>query len=410
MKALYLLMAVGALATAQRIVSAAELAGQVVDQQDRPVAGAIVVISTAKPRTGPAVTCPSCYRDCAKRTRTDADGRFRIDGLSSKLLFSLAAGATGHHGVVTDHHDPAENPMIEIALPIQPSEADAKIVVGRVVDPKGAPIAGAEVRSQLIRRDNGRMGGSDPSVSPLTLTDDDGEFQLPVGSHIRGIDLRVIASGFAPQDVNWERSVDEPIEVKLGRGASLQGRLVVDVAPLGSVEIGLVQLDRTMGNIVTPQEISTNADGVFQFDQLPPNLDYAIYTHTGQDSEGVLPVTLIKAPDDGELAILGDIPTLRPNKLSITVRTEDGQPLPPKSALYVGRRETWRGSVLNLPPLATAVVELNDVSAETFQISVRIPNHQVLETAPTISQDINRRYPIRIDGDTEVGFVVGKRE
>uniref|UniRef100_UPI003567C36D carboxypeptidase-like regulatory domain-containing protein n=1 Tax=Stieleria sp. TaxID=2795976 RepID=UPI003567C36D len=83
----------------------AELSGRVVDSEEAPVAGAIVVVSTAKPRVGPATTCPSCYRDCTKRTTTDLNGRFSISDLSDSLLFSLAAGGAGYQGQVSEHFD-----------------------------------------------------------------------------------------------------------------------------------------------------------------------------------------------------------------------------------------------------------------------------------------------------------------
>ena len=70
-------IAAGLLLNAVSAVTAAgTLAGQVVDENDMPIAGALVDIYTAKPRVGLAVTCPSCYRDCAKAAKTDAQGHF----------------------------------------------------------------------------------------------------------------------------------------------------------------------------------------------------------------------------------------------------------------------------------------------------------------------------------------------
>ena len=328
-----------------------ELSGRVVDQQGQGVDGAIVVISTARPRVGPSTTCPSCYPDCTKRTLTDAEGRFAINGLSSKLLFSLAAGGSGYQGLISEHFDPAEKPSIELKLESLPESPDVTSATGRVVDSNGDPIAGAEVRSRTIYRTNGVMGGGDKSVTPLTLTDSEGHFQITTGDHINAIDLRVIAAGFAPNEAKWERAADKELQIELGRGASIRGRLLLDGTPLAGVEVGMVQRNRSIGNIVTPVELSTDENGVFQFDQLPPEMDYTIYTHTGQEAKGVLPVNLIGAPGHGQRADLGDIPTQKPHRLTIIVRTEDGSPCRPRAPFTLdaampggGHRGTWTRS------------------------------------------------------------------
>jgi hypothetical protein len=388
--------------------SGTELSGRVVDQQGQGVDGAIVVISTARPRVGPSTTCPSCYPDCTKRTLTDSDGRFAINGLSSKLLFSLAAGGSGYQGLISEHFDPAEKPSIELKLESLPDTPDVTSATGRVVDPGGNPIAGAEVRSQTIYRTSGVMGGRDKTVTPLTLTDSDGNFQITTGDHINAIDLRVIAAGFAPNEAQWQRAAGEELQIELGRGASIRGRLLLDDTPLAAVEVGMVQQNRSIGSICTPVEVSTDENGVFQFDQLPPDMDYTIYTHTGQGAKGVLPVNLIGAPGHGKRADLGDIPTNKPYRLTIVIRSEDGSPLPAKSTVYVGRGDAWRGTSRTLDQKPSATVRISDVSDEMFQISVRVPGYNVVRTTPPLNKDMNRRYPIRVARDVEVVFVIRK--
>jgi hypothetical protein len=184
--------------------------------------------------------------------------------------------------------------------------------------------------------------------------------------------------------------------------------LLLNGDPLASVEVGLVQENRIMGNIVTPVEVSTDAEGFFQFDHLPPGLDYAIYTHTGQDARGVLPVSLIQAPEHGQRAELGDIAAVAPHRLTVKVVTNNGKRLPDKSVVYVGRRKAWRGSTLTLPPVESAVVQINDLGREPVEISVRVPGLKVISCNPPLNEDLNRRYTIRVNGNTEIIFVVGE--
>ena len=387
-----------------------ELAGRVVDADGNPVANAIVVVSTARPRVGPATTCPSCYRDCAKRTLTDREGKFTIGGLSDALQFSLAAGAPGFQGAVSEHFDPQDSESIQLSLRAFPTGDGVVKIRGRVVDLQGMPIAGAELRPRTVQRNDGRIGGQNPSVTSLTLSDDNGEFELSAGNRIVAFDVRALANGFAPKDVSWSRSDNEALEIRLGTGASLRGRLVYQGRGTPNVEVGLVQKDRTLGNIVTPQEVFTDSSGEFRFDQLPPNLEYTLYTHTGQDAPAVLPVSLVTAPKHGERAQLGDIALTKPSQLTLVFETSDARPLPKDSYVVITRRYAWRSSRVVLDQKAVAEAVFNDVPNESFDIIVRAPGYTVASTSPPSNLDMNRRYSIRVRGETRMEFLMKPAE
>jgi hypothetical protein len=298
------------------------------------------------------------------------------------------------------------DPEIELELPKLTQQSLATSVTGQVVDADGVPVVGAEVHSKLIRRGNTITSAGDTSVTPLTLTDTNGNFQVTAGDYILSIDLRINAAGYAPTEIKWERGNDKALRVQLGHGAVIRGRLLIGTQPLRGVELGLVQRNRSLGNINTPAEVSTDEEGVFQFEQLPPSMDYALYTHTGQGAKGVLPVSLIEAPGHGQLADLGDIATQTPRRLTIIVRTEDGGPLPAKATLHVGRDTAWRGTLRDLAQQPSTTVTLDDMSDEEFEISLRVPGYDVVRTTPVMNLDLNRRYSIRVDKDMEIVFVV----
>ncbi len=267
----------------------AELSGRVVNDAGQPIENAIVVISTAKPRVGPATTCPSCYVDCAKRTICDGEGRFVIEGLSPRLLFSLAAGAPEHQGFVSSYFDPSLDPEIELKLESLPDTPGVNSATGTVVDSRGTPIAGAVVNSRTIYRKNGVNGVEDRSVTPLTLTDDDGNFWISAGEHIDALDLRVVAAGLAPNEAKWYR------------------------------------------------------------------------------------------------ADLGDLPANTPHRLTVIVETEDGSRLPQNSAVYLNRRDAWRGTTRELARAPKDTVILNEMN-----------------------MDLKRNYLIRVNEDFETVFVIRK--
>jgi uncharacterized GH25 family protein len=388
----------------------ATLSGKIVDEKSQPVAGAIVVISTARPRKGPATTCPSCYRECTKRTRTDAKGEFKFDSLSSSLTFSLAAGASGYQGTISDYFDPLAMTDVRIALREITKSDETRWIQGKVVNETGQPISGAMVSSKLIDEMDGRVTGDDPSVTPLTLTDGEGAFQISVRDTISSVTLRVSTAGYAPAEIAWLRSKPEAPMFQLGRGASVRGQLLFDGKPLREALVGIVQVNRTIGYLVTPLEISTDPNGVFQFDQLPADMDYALYTHNNQIIPGVQPVSLVMAPGNGKLADLGEIITQEARTLRITVLTEDGTSIPENSVVWVSRRRAWHTPKMSLPTdVSTATVKFSGVANELHEISVRVPGYRVSHTIPKRSADLNEHYPIYVKGDTELTLVVTKR-
>jgi uncharacterized GH25 family protein len=388
-----------------------QLTGRVTNQANQPVEGAIVVVSTCKPRIGPSTICPSCYPDCTKRALTDQNGRFTFDNLSASLQFSLAVGASGYHGAISKYIDPLITPTTDIQLKDLPSNAEASQISGHVVDSEGRPIFGAEVRSHFVFKSDGGMSALAKDVTPLTLSDQRGAFVLSVAKDVARVGLRVSAAGAAPKEVLWESRRPEPIEVRLGEGASIKGQLVHQGKPLSDVKVGLVQVNRSIGNLVTPHEISTDATGFFNFQRLPPACEYAIYTLQDQAVSGVLPVSIFKAPEDGQIADFGPLATEMPRTLTINVQTEDSSELPPHATIYVGRPQAWHGAVLQLPSdgQSKARLTLPAVGRELLTIQIRVPGYTVTGTNPTLNADLNGSYPLRSDYYSEFSVVLSRK-
>ena len=127
------------------------LTGVVKGSDDRPLAGAMVFIYTARPRSGTSTACPSCYLDCRKHAETDADGAFAIASLDPALLFQVGAIAEGHQASFQADVDPAAGPIRVTLSPQRPlPDNPRRVVRARVVDADGSP--GAR-RLRRARRD-----------------------------------------------------------------------------------------------------------------------------------------------------------------------------------------------------------------------------------------------------------------
>ena len=130
--------------------------GNVVTTAGQPVAQATVIVYSAGVKVGYSTYCPTCYPDCGKRTISDANGAFVIAGLSSDLRFRLL--------VVREGYRPTFVPRIDSSAPARavlerrPAVEDsARVVLGRLVDPAGAPLRNAIVEAQGVAEPGGRQ-------------------------------------------------------------------------------------------------------------------------------------------------------------------------------------------------------------------------------------------------------------
>ena len=146
------------------LVAGATIDGVVTGAEEKPVAGA-TVLSRGAYRAGGSPT---------RTARTDAEGRFRLDGLSSDLA-DLSVRANGYPllvraGVRTNADEP-------VLIELKPGAS----VGGRVLDNGGNGVAGILVSLRIER--NYRTGG-DPrlwgaqDMFPRQMTDAEGRFRF----------------------------------------------------------------------------------------------------------------------------------------------------------------------------------------------------------------------------------------
>jgi RNA polymerase sigma factor (sigma-70 family) len=148
------------------------VAGRVVDEQQRPVAGATVAFRTC-------VTLPPGNAHTLKAVdpealTTDADGRYRFEHLlpAASYTYRVEASAKGYAGLNSEEF-PAR-PGETKALPDLVLPRAAESVAGIVVDPAGRPLADVEVRASPRWPGRGPVVTSPESV----VTAADGRFHI----------------------------------------------------------------------------------------------------------------------------------------------------------------------------------------------------------------------------------------
>jgi len=386
-----------------------DLIGQVRANDGAPIGSATVFISTAAPRVGTSSFCPSCYVDCRKSAKTDAEGNFKIESLDPQLTFRILVAATGYQPKFVAKVDPASG-SLSVALDtlnrgdITPDRS----VRGRVVDAKGEPVIGAAVYAHGIRQSGGRgQWGSLPGVDPLAITDEDGTFLITSREPFESMDVKVEARTFANKTFTGLASGNQAHELALIEGAAVSGRVLSGGKPLPHVSVGIVSVDRSE-NFTGYFEIGTDGNGRFEFVNLPPETDYFVYGIMDSIKPfGAIPTVLTRSAADGGTTDAGDLVVGPSHRLAGRVVLADGSVVPPKTRLLVSRSDAWDSTHVELDEEGR--FDVTGIPAESLSLSVRMPGYRVSAQNPSLDPLNPYMLVGRLDRDiTNLVFLLEK--
>ncbi len=341
-----------------------DLNGAATDAGDgRPVANATVYIYTAGVRTGTSTLCPSCYADCGKTAKSDADGHFHISGVSDELIFRVLVVADGYKPVFVTKVDPLKGEAAA-KLTVRPiaTVEPARILHGHVLGPEGNPVVGALVSPFGCEAGDQRWWGPTPDIDEMCVTNALGEWALVSKNPAAKFDIEVEARGLAKKKFELLAVGGQGHDLHLGRGATVTGRLAKDGAGVGGVRVGLVQMDRQPEVFTGAAEIGTDAEGRFTFPNVGPEGQYCVYAI--MDSLKGAGATVAKKIDVGsdESIVDAGTVTVEPGHIAAgVVELSDGKPIPAGTRVMLGLEPAWdhqiaavdeqgRFRVTSLPP------------------------------------------------------------
>lgn len=158
-------------------------------------------------------------------TVTDSQGRFDLPGVPPGSGYT--ASATAKHLALEEVHgiEVRVGQVTEVSI----RGHEGALVAGRVVDPQGQPVQGANVA--MVYLDISRVLFSADGRSAPVTTDADGRFRL---EHVAAGRVALVAAGqdLAPSPIEDLAVVDggvyDDLLLQLGEGATLRGRVVDD--------------------------------------------------------------------------------------------------------------------------------------------------------------------------------------
>jgi beta-lactamase regulating signal transducer with metallopeptidase domain/uncharacterized GH25 family protein len=370
---------------------------------------ATVFIATAAPKSGTSTFCPSCYADCVKHSKTDAQGNFKIESLDPQLTFQVLAVAKGFQPKSVSKVDPAKGP---VKIELQPlADADAapdRSLRGRVVDAQGKPVEGAVVEMVGIEsKDGGGSYGALKGIDPLAVTDENGEFLITSQKPFDTMVVKVSARMFADKSFRKLPS-GQMNKLVMTEGASLTGRVLANGKPLAGVVVGISGVERQAGVYVGHFEVGTDADGKFAFINIPPGVDYWLYTcMDSMKPYGMTPMRPIRAGKDGETTDAGDLVVQPAHRLAGRVALADGEPLPSKVRLLISRDEAWDSMQIILDKDGN--FDTAGIPDELVDLSARVKGYHVAARNLSVDQMNPFRLIGRVDRDiTNLVFLLEK--
>jgi hypothetical protein len=382
--------------------AANEVSGHVRNLQGEPVSGATVFISTAGPRDGVAIFCPSCYLDCGKKATTDAEGRFTIADVDPSLVFHLVATADGYRaGATKKRVDPA-NDQAYIELETLPADLPPERVLrGRVVDADGKPVVGAEVRPFGARTGNRRWWGGVEIADAVAITNREGRFIITSREPADAFDLELRSPRHAAKNAALVPTGAKEAELQVETGVIVRGRVLSDGKPVPGASVGLAQCDRSSETFLGEMKIGTDVDGKFQFTFVPPNDDFYIYTTmTSMKGGGAMPLKRLTVGKSNSLIDLGDVSAAPAYPLAGRIVLTDSRPLPGKIQTLLSREGAWDSQQLMVEGDGRFRFE-NVPGDEPVTIHARVPGYQ-------LASGRNRFQQVRENGIAM--FVEGPRE
>ena len=267
--------------------AAAQISGNVVGANDKPLA-ADVFIYTASPREGVRTICGWCCRDCTRKVAADAKGQFLLREVDPFLRYRLLVVAKNYEPAFADTN--ADQP---VTVQLR-SRADLKpelLVRGTVVDGDGQPVLGA-----IVEPIHAAPKGAAESLS---ITDGAGEFAVRVRNAGAVVDVRVRGRDFAPtRAVNL--TTDKAQRITVGPGVTVTGRVTHGGKPIPGVRVGYAHWIANQAEALGDGQIGTDADGYFALTALAPNAQYRIFPKMESLRPLVSPTLLLRTSDPGD--------------------------------------------------------------------------------------------------------------
>lgn len=330
--------------------------GKILDVTEKPLEDATVMVYSAGVKKGYSLFCPTCYRDCGKRTVSGHDGSYSIAGLDPELSFTFVAIKDGYFAAFIANVDPAAGPAPDARLKPMPSITDvSRIVRGTIVSVDGSPLRGAVIQPDIAtyRDASGHIQFSAPLdwINELTVSNEKGEFELAFGKPALEMTFRVTARSMAAKHFTLPTG-GERKTVVLTEGAVIRGRLLYKGKPVPNAEVGLIPHDTGVGRWYPETRIGTAEDGTFSITNVPAGRIWLLHLMMESLASRGIGGDLIECETeaDGDQINLGDIHLKPAHTLRGRVVLADAKPIPAEMRVTITADRSGDNQTVKISP------------------------------------------------------------
>jgi len=369
--------------------------GNVVDAAGNPVPHATVMVYSAGVKKGYSIFCPTCYRDCGKRSETGVDGNFAIGVLNPDLWFTLLVIKDGYSAAYIEKSDPAKGPA-EATLKPRPAVEDlTQVVRGNVVDVHGEPLKDAVVEQQGVTfkgpRGIGASFGPVDWIDQAAVTNAHGDFEIAYGKPAMKMILQVSARGMAPK-LFTEPTGAQRQTMAVTEGALIRGRLMYHGKPVANAEVGLTSHGHGAGTVFPEVRIGTREDGTFAITNIPAARIWLIYPKMESLASrgigaGAVPC---ETKDDGQEVDVGDIQLAPAYTFRGQIVLEDGKPVPPDMHVTLAADRGWDSQIAPISP--DGRLEFHGLPADIYNLMPAVKGYHLPEgsnPAAIVNRDVD---------------------
>ena len=270
-------------------------------QPGHPIAG-VVLGPQQEPVVGAEITALNYGNNTSSRgdAVSAEDGSFQIDGLQQGS-YVITVNAKGYRQGRLNRIQAGD---VNVTIDMMTKAC----VSGRVVDASGAAVPTFTLtarRTNLNAVNNPAQGGIvfENTDIAQSYTDTDGSFELCGFMPGMAYAIHATAPGFAPAQTDvfqvQENQPPAPVQVRLSRGGSIEGRVVdASGAPVSGAQVSSHDtnyndslIDSFLGNLVTTKaterKARTDAEGYFKLELLTPGAYKVHVTHPAHTAEVV---------------------------------------------------------------------------------------------------------------------------
>jgi len=242
-------------------------------------------------------------------------------------------------------------------------------------------------------------GGTSGKVDPMAVSDENGVFFLDCTNGIEAITVQIEPRGLAKRRM-WLETGKAHL-VRLKEGVAVSGRLLNKGKPLAGATISMNTEDRSSEVFMRGFDVATDVEGRFRLPNIPANNRFVPSTKMKEMRE--LGVSLgsqrLATGADGSSVDMGDLKVGPAYTLRGRIVTADGQPLPNRPRIYLGREDAWDNQETRADDDGS--FEFLGVPAESVSLSVRVTGYRISAKNPSKDWLNEGRIVGRLTGHTE---------